>query len=208
MGYGEYFPWKTDEELVGYILEPSGVSLEQLKEKTQGFIYERHGRKRYLENGFNTESKKVELYSKQLERWGYPPLPTYVEPAESYISKPELAEKYPLILMTGPRTINYVHTQYRNVPTLRNLIPEPLVQINTETARELNIADGEMVTLESPRRSLKIKATLTDDIHPQVLCMPHGWSEVNANILTYDMAVDRVSDYTAFRAVPCRIIKD
>lgn len=208
MGYGEYFPWETDEELLGYILEPSGVSLEQLKEKTQGFIYERHGRKRYLENGFNTESKKVELYSKQLERWGYPPLPTYTEPAESYISKPELAEKYPLILMTGPRTINYVHTQFRNVPTLRKMVPEPLVQINTGTARELNIADGEMVTLESPRGSLKIKATLTDDIHPEVLCMPHGWSEVNANILTYDMAVDRVSAYTAFRAVPCRIMKD
>ena len=31
MGYGEYFPWKTDEEVTEHMLAPCGVSFKNLK---------------------------------------------------------------------------------------------------------------------------------------------------------------------------------
>jgi len=33
MGYGELFPWRTDEELVDFWLKPSGLTREQLTEQ-------------------------------------------------------------------------------------------------------------------------------------------------------------------------------
>jgi len=42
--------------------------------------------------GFFTPSKKVEIYSERLEKLGYDPLPVYKEPAESPVSRPDVAK--------------------------------------------------------------------------------------------------------------------
>jgi len=118
-----------------------------------------------------------------------------------------LADKYPLIFVSGSRTIAYLHSQHRNLPSLRKLVPEPLLEINPQTATSLGIADGDVVTVESIRGSIKIKAKLTQDIHPKVVAMQHGWSEAVANYLTDDEARDSVSAYPGFRSVMCRIVK-
>ena len=61
--------------------------------------------------------------------------------------------------------------------------------------------------VESPRGSIKVKARLTEDIHPKVVAMQHGWSEANANCLTDDEARDPVSGYPGFRSVLCQVMK-
>ncbi len=40
MGYDEYFPWKSAEEVVSHLLEPSGVPLEKLHENSSGIFYD------------------------------------------------------------------------------------------------------------------------------------------------------------------------
>jgi hypothetical protein len=50
-----------------------------------------------------TPTGKVELYSTILEKLGYDPLPSYEKPPETPVSQPELAKKYPFILITGAR---------------------------------------------------------------------------------------------------------
>ena len=204
MGYGEYFPWQDTDELFRYLLEPSGYSLEQLKEKPEGIFHSKKEFQRYLESGFNTPSGKVEIYSETMERHGYDPLPTFVEPMESPISKPALAKEYPLTLITGPRVNCFFHTQFHNVPPLRKFVPEPLLDINTKTAGLLGISDGDMVKVESQRGSLKLRAKTTDDIDPRVISMPHAWSEANANLLTIDTECDPVSGFPGFKSVLCR----
>jgi anaerobic selenocysteine-containing dehydrogenase len=209
MGYEEYFPWNNGDEYFEYLLKPTGIVLEQVKNNPKGMGDEPQPKDRsYRTNGFRTASKKVEIYSEMMKGLGYDPLPTYREPAEGWITRPELAKEYPLILITGTRNKVYHHTQYRNIPSLRKLYPEPMVEINTGTAGELNIRNGEMVTVESPRGSIKLKAHLTDDIHPSIVSIPHGWSEANVNILTYDLEVDPVSAFAGFKSVLCRIVKN
>jgi anaerobic selenocysteine-containing dehydrogenase len=209
MGYDDDFSWSTTEEYFQHFLKPWGVSLSSLIENPQHVAFQPNPVDRsYRKNGFNTPSGKVELYSEYMENLGYDPMPTYHEPAEGWITKSELAEKYPLIMVSGTRNHIYHHTQYRNLSSIRKLYPEPMVEINTATARGLNISDGEMVTIESPRGSIRIKANLTDDIHPDVISVPHGWSEANVNLLTSDQEVDPVTAFIGFKSVLCRIIKD
>lgn len=208
MGYTEYFPWNTDDELYSTLLEPTGLTVEQLKEKPGGILHHRQEERLYLVNGFHTPSGKVELYSELMEQCGYDPLPTYHEPAESPVSKPNLAKEYPLILITGPRVGVYVHSQLRNVEVMRKHHPEPLAQIHPDTAKALGIANGDMVKVETRRGSVEMKAQLTPDILPRVVSIPHGWAnKANANLLTTDEEMDPISGFPAFKSMLCRVSK-
>lgn len=207
MGYADYFPWKDIEELHKELLKSSDITLEQLKQNPGGIIYRNKEYKQYLKDGFNTPSKKVEIYSETLDKLGIDPIPTFREPLESPVSRPDLAEKYPLVLTTGSRSTVYLHSEYRNLPSLRKLYPEPFIEINSETASSLGIADGGIVTVESPRGSIKIKAKLTEDVHPKVVSIQMGWSEANANFLTSNETSDPVLGLAGFRSVLCRVTK-
>jgi anaerobic selenocysteine-containing dehydrogenase len=207
MGYGEYFPWKDSDELFEHLLKSTNISLDRLKQNPGGVYYSERRFQKYLEEGFNTPSKKVELYSETMSGLGYDGIPNYHEPAESPVSRPDLFEKYPLVLTTGARTIAYQHSQYHNLPSLRRLVPEPLIEINPQTADSFGIADGDMVKVESLRGSIQLRARLTKGIHPGVVSIQHGWSEANVNCLTDDQARDPVSAYPGFRSELCRITK-
>lgn len=205
MGYQEQFPWKTEEEVVEHFLEPCQVTIKQLRENPEGLFYAAKQYGAYERIGFATPSKKVEIYSETLEQYGYEPLPTHHEPSESPLS--DMAQEYPLILITGARMQEYTHSQLRNVVELRQLAPEPFMEIHPATARKYGITDGEMVVVETKKGSIRIKANVTQDIAPQVVSIPHGWARANVNILT-DLALrDPVTGYPQRNALLCRIKK-
>lgn len=209
MGYGKYFAWESERELIEDIFEPTNITYDQLDQNPGGVYHVPQAFRKYQVSGFPlTPSKKVEIYSQQMKDLGYDPLPTYHEPVESPVSRPDLAEKYPLILNAGARTVAYVHSRFRNVPSLRKLVPEPLVSIHSETAGKLGISDGDLVKVESPRGAIEIKAEVTDKVHPGVVAIPQGWSgEANINYLTDDEARDPVSAFPGWRALLCKVTK-
>ena len=63
--------------------------------------------------------------SKAFESWGLDPLPHYVEPPQSPVSTPELYKKYPLIMITGARSLLFFHSEHRMIPWLREKEPGP-----------------------------------------------------------------------------------
>ncbi|MGQ9546840.1 MAG: molybdopterin-containing oxidoreductase family protein [Dehalococcoidia bacterium] len=206
LGYGQYFPWKTIEEAIDYVLEPSGLTLKRLTvEKPEGVTYGSVKYKEYESEGFRTPSGKVELYSETLAGLGYHPMPTFEEPPESPESTPELTQQYPLILTTGARILEFCHSQHRNISRLRQRSLEPLVEINPATAARYGIADGDMVTVSTRRGSIEIKARVFEDIMPGVVCISHGWDEANVNILTSQEPADPIIGYPALKALLCRI---
>ncbi len=206
MGYADYFPWQSTEELLDHLLEPSGVTVNQLAQNPEGILYSEPSRQqKYKEDGLNTPSGKVELFSPTMADYGYDPLPTFTEP-ESTISQPRLVDKYPFILISGTRVSAFTHSQHRNIARLRRLVPEPLAEINTDSAKKLGIDSGDEVTIASPRGSITLRAKLTEDIHPKVVSIQHGWAEANANILI-DEAGDPISGFPAFKSTPCRVMK-
>jgi anaerobic selenocysteine-containing dehydrogenase len=211
MGYEKDLPWKDVEEAENHILQRINCTVDDLRASPAGYFYEKRVWKKY-ENvpgwKFNTPSGKVELYSERLEKMGIDPLPTYHEPAESPANRPDLAKYYPLILITGNRSLYYLHDEHRHVPTLRSKDPEPVVEINTETAGKLGIQTGDQVVIENQRGFCRMKAAVTSDIHPKVVSVAHGWSrDANQNYLTSWDVRDQVVGCPAFRAIPCRVRK-
>jgi len=207
IGYGKYFPWKNTEELFEYLLDPTGIDLHQLQISPSGTYYAKREFRKYLRDGFNTPSRKVEIYSQLLEDYGYDPLPTHHEPSESPESRQDLVDSYPMLFIGGPKKIYYTHSEHRNFPALKRYVPEPTIEINPQAAARLGIENGDRVQVDSPRGTIFTKAELTADVHPRVLVMQHGWAEANANLLTDDKACDPISGFPGFRSVLCRIKK-
>lgn len=181
MGLGDKF-WHGDiEAAYNYQLEPSGITVSDLRREQGGiFVQLPVQYKKYQErrgegvNGFDTPTGLVEIYSEAFLEEGYDPLPLYKEPLLSPYSQPELAGKYPLIL-TNAKLLAYCHGQHRGLPMLRKLAPHPFVEINIDQARQLGIQEGEWISLETPEGSIRLMAKLKDGIPPGVVCTQHGW---------------------------------
>jgi anaerobic selenocysteine-containing dehydrogenase len=208
MGYADLFPWQTDEEVVEHWLKPTGLTIEQLTEQSPAGAFFADKKYDMAEKGeFRTPSGKIELYSETLAEHGYDPLPAHIEPTQSPISSPELAKKYPLILTTGARLLEYTHAQMRNIPRLRQQAPEPIAEVHPDTAREYGIADGDTIAVETRKGRIELKARLTEDLMLGVVSLPHGWAEANANRLTELEPRDPVTGYTQLKVLLCRIGK-
>jgi thiosulfate reductase/polysulfide reductase chain A len=182
------------EDILNYRLEPLGISYEELKRKH--VIFPPHEYYKFEKNGFGTPSRKVELYSKSLERMGYDPLPTFKEPPESPASQSELAKKFPYILTTGSRRAEFFGSEQRQIESLRKKRAYPLAEVHPDTAERHGIAAGGWMYVSSPRGRIRMKAEVTEDIRKDVVNVDYGWWfpekegpdfgvwESNANLLT------------------------
>jgi thiosulfate reductase/polysulfide reductase chain A len=174
LGKGKYWPWETIESYFDALLAPTGLSHSQ-------YVYQRRCElkpqkyKKYLTKGFATPTGKVELYSTIFESLGYDPLPAFIEPAETALSNPDLANRYPLMLTTGGRVRQYFHSEWRQVESVRKYRPDPTIQIHPDTARSLGVSDGSWVWIETIRGRVKQKAQFIYGIKPDVVHAEHGW---------------------------------
>src|SRR4030081_3094785 len=79
--------------------------------------------------GFQTPTRKVEIYSTAFARAGYAALPVRDRPVESHAGSSSTAEQYPLVL-TFARLLPFVDEQHRNIPRLRRQAPHPSLDIH------------------------------------------------------------------------------
>ena len=182
MGFGDDF-WGGDVEAAfAYQLEPTGMTLDELKSHAGGVTLESPRRyRKYADadgeghpKGFNNPSGRVEIYSHRMARHGFPPLPEYHEPAVSPASRPDVAAEYPLVL-TNAKFTTFVHSQHRTLPSLRKAAPEPTAELHPDTAGEHGVEHKQWMVVESPKGAVKVRANLTARIIPGVVCLQHGW---------------------------------
>ncbi|MGQ9646524.1 MAG: molybdopterin-containing oxidoreductase family protein [Thermodesulfobacteriota bacterium] len=208
MGYGEKFPWRSDEEVVEMFLKESGLTLKQLEDHPEGVWYGKRCYDITEPKQIRTPSGKIEIYSKTLAEAGYDPIPVYKEPTQSPIRSPELVKEYPLILNTGVRVPEYTHWQMRTIPALRRQAPDPIAEIHPDTARKYGIGDGNLIIVETRKGQIKVKAKTTQAIMPGVVNVLHGWEgDANESLLTELETRDPVTGYAEMRALACRIRK-
>lgn len=202
LGQEEYWPWQTLEDVSDFRLAPLGITFSQFMSERDGLYFPPDQHRKFEKmGGFGTRTRRLELYSTVSEQLGYDPLPQFIEPKESPISTPGLAEEYPYILITGGRFQPYFHSEHRQVESIRKRRREPQVQLHPNTAQHLGINNGDWVWLETPRGKVKQKCLCFKGIHPQVVHAEHGWWfpelpgeeptlggvwESNVNVLTDD----------------------
>jgi len=193
LGYGEHFPFHSDQQAVDAMLSEAGwTGREPATPTTDGQV---------LMDGFTTPSSKIELYSQSLEEQGYDPLPA------APLEWPK-GDSYPYHLITGARVPHFYHSQHRNVPALRKAHPEPLAEISQSLASKLCVNDGDEVSIETHVGAAAFKAKVTTDIHPLTVSIPHGWAGAhNANWLVDDLDCDPLSATPPFRGMRCRVRK-
>jgi thiosulfate reductase/polysulfide reductase chain A len=214
-GLQEYFG-EDEEQFLDTILKPAGLTFREFRKvgAISGFKQFR----RYEVDGFETPSRKVELYSSRLKEWGFDPLPTYYELPETPYSDPELTKRYPLIF-TSWKTAPFRHSGGKQITTLRGRYPEPIIYIHPETANKLAIKEGDWAYVETKRGKIKQKVALSTGIHPRVVGVDYGWwfpekgisdlygwAESNVNILTDDKPpYNREMGSANLRGILCKV---
>jgi anaerobic selenocysteine-containing dehydrogenase len=184
----ESVPWQNVRELLTHRLKPSGQTFEELCKSPWALAPKGHpsGTAPYYrfekgllrpdgKPGFRTPTGKIELYSNVYESYGLDPLPHHKEQIESPVSTPEIYKDYPLILITGRRNGVFFHSEHRQIPWLREITPDPTVELNPQTARELGLNEGDWVWIEGVRGKLKRKLHITPTLHPKTAHALHGW---------------------------------
>ncbi|MDR3555368.1 MAG: IscS subfamily cysteine desulfurase [Syntrophobacteraceae bacterium] len=222
LGYGHLYP-RTEEELLRHVLKGSPFTLEEVRaaggqvQLDTVMMEYRKWEKGLLradgQPGFETPTGKFEISSTILEEHGYDPLPVYTEPAESPLSRPELAGEFPLVFNSGSRVTTDFRSQFHGVVGLAKERPEPTVTINTRDASARNIGQGDRVILRSPRGSVRLRALVSDDIVQGAVDAnmggggplgPRAWQECNINDLT-DLKFDPISGFPIYKALLCEV---
>ena len=225
----ENWPWESVEDFFSDQLKPElGIDFNGLREAgvfQPGYTYRKHeqGLLRYDgEPGFNTVTGKVELCSTLFEEWGEDPLPYYKEPPYSPVSTPELAKEYPLVLTTGARKVTSFHSEHRQIKSLRDIDPDPIMEINPQTAASLGIKEGDWVYIENQFGKCKEKAHLMPAIKPDVVHATHGWWfpeeeaeepslygvwKANINTLIPHKHIGKLGFGAPFKSILCKVYK-
>lgn len=211
MNFEKEFPWKNVEQAIDYQLEPTGITVKQLRSKPKGIDFQhKKSYLKYLEDGFRTPSKKVEILSEKLQRYGFSGLPSFKLSIENY-SYYKLKEEFPLLAISGARPNYFVHSQFRNIESLLKCEPEPLVDIHSLDAKERKIENGDLIKIFTPNGSIEMKANVSNIISPGIIRIPWGWGEsnltYNANNLTDDSEKSPITSTTSNRSFMCNISK-
>lgn len=173
--------------------------------------------------GFNTPSGRVELYASMFAQFNEDPLPYYEEPQYSPLSTPELLDEYPLVLTTGARVYAYFHSEGKQIPYLRELNPDPLIELHPTTAEAQGIKEGDWVVVENQFGECRLKATITDTIRQDTVHAQHGWWfpeeeaeephlygvwRSNINNLVPHKHIGKMGFGAPFKCLLCKVVKE
>jgi anaerobic selenocysteine-containing dehydrogenase len=206
LGFGErYFPWKDEDEVNRWLLEPTGLTVEKLLANPCGHVYRPVALRRDLRGILPTASGKVEFSSAYLKGLGLPEIPVYQPPRHIAAKNPE----YPLVMTTGARKSLFYHSRHQNIARFRTIHPEAELEIHPDDAAALGIFDGERVKVVSAVGALVIRAKVVHpcELRQGVVEAYHGWEDWPVNRLTPDDINDPISGFPLLKAVPVRVEK-
>lgn len=197
------------EDFLEDLLKPSGLNYKEFCEK--GYLKGPDNFMQYKEKGFRTPTKKVELKLSTSDKFKVNALPEFTSLSET--EDPD----YPLILISA-KSRYYLLSSYRWVERLREKRPDPIVEINPETAAHYGITDGSKVVIETRYGEIVQTAKVTDIVHPLVVSaalgwwFPEGntykqydWEKSNFNMLTSVNRLGKEFGTPNIKNLPCRI---
>jgi anaerobic selenocysteine-containing dehydrogenase len=177
----------SDEELARQALRPvggpngypeasafDGISLERLLANGPVRLSVPVDYAPFAQGNFGTASGKCELYSPREEAAGRDPLPYYQPPHEDPQTKPALAAKYPLQMVSPPEPA-FLNSSFVNVDVLRKTAGEPTVQMHPADAANRQIRDGQRVTVFNDRGRFTARAVVGETVKPGVVVSFGVW---------------------------------
>lgn len=193
---------------VDLMLSQTGLTMEQLEEAEEQvpiptFVNYPAGLNTSI--GYATLTGKYELKSKLIEQrftqFGLDPLPTY----RPSIDESE-AGAYPLVLNSGGRLTNAIHSRLHDSKWHRAMRPEPMADIHPEDAGAQGISQGDDIWLETSTGRIPVKANLSWTVKKGVVFMFQGYREADVDSILPER-FDPYSGYPGIKSARCRIEK-
>ncbi|MDE2627044.1 MAG: molybdopterin oxidoreductase family protein [Burkholderiales bacterium] len=141
------------------------------------------------EGGFQTPSGRCVIDSPEHG------VPDHVANHESAHSAPELAQRYPLAMISPPAR-NFLNSSFVNVKSLRDIEGEPVLEMHAADARARGVESGQMVRVFNDRGSYLCKAVVNQRARPGVVNGLGVWwrklgaAGTNVNELTHQRLTD------------------
>lgn len=192
--------WENETDVPAAL---QGITLDRLKAEGSVKLNLPRDLAPYANGGFATPSGKCEFYSERLKNKGFDPLPTYLPPLESPATKPDLAAKYPLQLLSPPRP-QFLNSSFVNIASLRAPGEVPVLLISAEDAQDRSLAGGEKVKIRNDRGEFEAIAEISDTVRPGVVVAEGIWwhkltgGKGNANLTTSTALTDLGGGATFF----------
>ena len=187
MGYTDACFADSDELLARAALRPEWVDFDALR--AQGWVKLALPDAPFAEGGFPTPSGKALADAPGLG------VPDFVPSHESLKSAPELAQRYPLAMISPPAR-NFLNSTFVNVKSLRDIEGEPLLEIHADDAAARGIADRSIVRIFNDRGSTRCRCRVSDRARPGVVNgLGIWWRKLgldgrNVNELTHQRLTD------------------
>jgi anaerobic selenocysteine-containing dehydrogenase len=198
----------TDEELASQALQAGpapngfpppnafdGIDLNRLRQEGPIRLNLPKDYAPFAEGGFGTPSGKCELYSARMAAQGMDPLPTYIPPHEDPQTRPDLAKRFPL-QMISPPVPSFLNSTFVNVDVLRKMAGDVTVEIHPQDASSRGIRDGQRVRVFNDRGSFQARAVVGDTVKAGAVVTQGVWwnkyttDGVNCNTTTSTRLTD------------------
>jgi anaerobic selenocysteine-containing dehydrogenase len=123
--------------------------------------------------GFNSPSRKLELYSETMAEWGWPELavPVYVRSHVHHSLIDHDRGEY--VLLPTYRLPTMIHSRSANAKYLNELSHAHPLLVCAEDADRIGVGDGELARVETEIGWFVIKALVTEGIRPGVVAASH-----------------------------------
>jgi anaerobic selenocysteine-containing dehydrogenase len=170
MGFDDPCFGDSDEDLARAAIQAghpnnAAVDFETLKEAGWVRVTVPETYAPFAEGNFPTPSGKCEFYSERLLQLGFDPLPAYHPPNESAATSPELAQRYPLAMISPP-TRNFLNSSFANIPSLKTIDTGQRIELHPDDAKSRGIRDGDRVRAFNDRGAFEATARVTDAVRP------------------------------------------
>ena len=182
LGMGAEFFGGSLEDGWNHMLEPLGITVAQLRERPEGIgVAIDASEEKYARTtpsgvrGFDTPTRRVELYSETLLCHGQPPVATFVEPADSPRDASSTRNgRYPYVLSSAKNGF-YCHSQHRSLPSLRKRAPDPVVELSPSLASAKDIVDGDWIRIHTRMGQARFVARITPRLADDLVVAEFGW---------------------------------
>ena len=201
----DVFPWPGENDVNRFLLEPTGITLDELADHPEGIDYAPRTFRKYKSRPLPTVSGKLEFCSAYLKGLGFSELPEYTPPHHLR----ESPRDYPLCLTTGGRKTLLYHTRHLNIPGFREIHRDAEIEIHPDDADGLGMENGDRVRVVSQVGALELTARVVhrSELLRGVVEVYHGWEERPINRVTFDEVNDPISGFPLLKGVPVRLEK-